>query len=71
MPEEIISRAKPMHQKLSKAAFYLWADDETRGPVVCDIRQGSGHLDMAGDLTRYATLFLDNLSDAQGRCDTA
>ena len=69
MPQEIISRAKPMHQKLAKAALYLWSDHETLGPVVADIRQGAGHLDMAGDLTRYAVLFQENWSAAEGNCE--
>jgi hypothetical protein len=69
MPEEIISVAKPLHTKLARAAKYLWESDAVLGPVVADIRQGSGYLDMAGDLTRYAVLFDDHWKDIEGRCD--
>jgi hypothetical protein len=69
MPEEIISVAKPLHAKLARAALYLWESDNALGPVVRDIRQGSGYLDMAGDLTRYAVLFDDNWKNIEGRCD--
>jgi hypothetical protein len=69
MPSEILAIAKPLHAKFGKAAVYLWADHPKLGPVVADIRKGSGYLDMADDLARYAVLFDENWKAATGRCD--
>ncbi len=69
MPGEIVAVAKPLHTKLADAALYLWKSDPELGVVVADIRKGAGYLDMAGDLARYATLFEDHWSKAEGRCE--
>ncbi len=67
--QEALERAKPLHRKLSKAAGYLWDDDEEIGPVVASIRAGQGYADRADDLVRYAALFIENWAAAQGKCD--
>jgi hypothetical protein len=61
--------AKPLRAKLLRAATYLWEDDEELGPVVADIRAGSGHVDTADDLVRLAVLFSDQMQACHSRCD--
>jgi hypothetical protein len=69
LPGEIINEAKPLHAKLAAAALYLFKNDPTLGPQVMSIREGSGYLDMAGDLVRYASLFTSLWNAVQNRCD--
>ena len=64
---DVLTVAKPLHQKFAKAALYLFGDDEKLGNVVKQIREGQGHMDLADDLTRYAILFTQNWDKADGQ----
>ncbi len=65
----ILTEIVPLHVKLGKAAVYVWGNDEELGPIVADIRAGGGHMDKAGDLTRYAALFEEHWAQADGNCN--
>ncbi len=58
----------PLHAKFAKAAEYLWSDDPKVGPIVRDLRSGSGYMDKADDLFRYVPLFEDYWDDIKDRC---
>lgn len=65
----LIDETKPLHQKMSKASAYLWFDDVDLAAVVASIREGSGYMDQADDLARYAALFTENWVAADGNCN--
>jgi hypothetical protein len=58
----------PLHAKFAKAAEYLWSDDPKVGPIVRDLRSGSGYMDKADDLFRYVPLFEEHWDDIKDRC---
>ena len=65
----LLEDAKSLHAKLARAALYLFEHDSILGKVVMDIRTGSGYLDIADDLSRYAMLFDQNFEEIKDRCD--
>jgi hypothetical protein len=69
LPKEVAGEAKPLHAKLAAAALYLFKNDPILIPQVRSIREGSGYLDMADDLVRYAALFATHWDDVKNRCD--
>jgi hypothetical protein len=62
--EEIV----PLHAEFTKAAEYLWSDDPKVGPVVKDMRSGSGYMDKADDLFRYVPLFEEHWDGIKDQC---
>ncbi|MBI3072937.1 MAG: hypothetical protein HYY84_12555 [Deltaproteobacteria bacterium] len=66
---ELIAAAKPLRQRILRAASYLWGHDDVIAPQLAHIREGQGHLDTADDLAALAGLFSANWSTAKGRCD--
>jgi hypothetical protein len=66
---ELLAVAKPLRQRVLRAAGYLWDHDEVIGPQIADVREGHGHLDTADDLAALAGIFSSNWSQAKGRCD--
>ncbi len=69
LPKEVVDEAKPLHGKLASAALYLFKNDPTLAPQIALIREGSGYLDTAGDLVRYASLFKSQWESVKNRCD--
>lgn len=66
---ELLARARPLHEKMARAAAYVFAKDPTLKTVVRNIRNGRGHLDLANDLNRFALLFDEQWDNIRGRCD--
>jgi hypothetical protein len=64
----LVSEAKPLRQKLMKAARYLWGEDEELGDVVASIRKGQGYANRADDLGSLAALFTEHWDQAEGEC---
>ena len=65
----IIDKAIPVHNKLQKAANYLWDEDPELGDVVAAIRRGRSHPDMADDILSMVNLFESRWAYAKDRCD--
>lgn len=66
---KLVEESKRLYKKLARAALYLWGDDGELAKVVASIRAGSGFMDQADDLARYAVLFTENWADAKGNCN--
>jgi hypothetical protein len=56
LPVELVQRAVELKQRLMKLAEYYLLDHPVAGPEILSIREGSGHIDLATDLSRLATL---------------
>ena len=67
--QELLDDAVVVHTKMAKTAKYLFEDDDEIWPVVADIREGSGHMDRAGDLARYAELFTTHWDRVDGKSE--
>jgi hypothetical protein len=56
LPLDLVQRAMELKQRLLKLVEYYLIDDPVAGPEILSIREGSGHIDLATDLSRLATL---------------
>lgn len=52
-----LSRALEIEKRMMRVVEYVLGDDPDAGPVVAAIRAGTGHIDLAADLTSLATLY--------------
>lgn len=57
LPEDLLSRASEVEQRMQACCEYHLADHPTAGLEVERLRAGKGHRDLAGDLYGYATLY--------------
>ncbi len=68
-PKKTVSQsAKDIRKELLDAADYVWRNDPETKETLKQIREGSGLRDLAEDLQRLVSLFLDGWHEAEGRC---
>jgi hypothetical protein len=54
---ETLKRADELRKRMMRVAEYMFADDTDLGSEVASIRAGTGHADLASDLTRLAAIY--------------
>lgn len=59
LPADLAQEAAALREAMLKLAAYHLSDDAKAGPIIADIRRGTGYEDLAQDLERVARLFGD------------